>query len=323
MRMLNRSHWAALGTACAFILLAGMSCTSEYTKNSAVGWTRGTAEHSVAVGSDNRTFLLHVPPLRPRNRIGAPVGFPLVVMLHGSGADGETIRTQSQIEPLADSQRFVVAYPNGTSGLLGLGSDWNAGDCCGSAARSNVDDVAFIRAMIADVSLHLPIDRRRIFVAGFSDGARMAYRMACDAAPVVASIAVVSGSLRREKCVPARPVPVIAFHGTDDPEVAYDDSARTLPPRAPIAASAGLPSSIRFWSVIDGCTGVAVRRLSPHVTRSTFGPCSGANVVFYTIDGGRHAWPGGEKDGSSGAEPSTEIAATGTMWQFFLRHPLR
>jgi polyhydroxybutyrate depolymerase len=321
MNALDASTWA---TRCAMsTMLVAAACASEYTKSVNGGWSAGTAEHSIAVASDDRTFLLHVPTLRPRNRLGATVAFPLVILLHGSGADGETIRRQSRIEALADSLRFVVAYPNGKNGLLGFGSDWNAGTCCGNAARSHVDDVAFVRAVMGEVSRHIPIDRRRIYVAGFSDGGRMAYRVACDAASLVAAIGVVSGSLRDEQCAPLKPVPVIAFHGTADPEVPYTDSALTQP-KTPAPAAAGmLPPSIRFWSAVDGCRGVALRRETVHVTRASFAPCAGADVVLYTIEDGLHAWPGGAKDGASGAEPTTEVHATETMVQFFFRHPLR
>lgn len=310
-------------SAASLVLVAStVTCASEYSKNVDATWKSGTAQHAVSVGSSTRTFLVHVPPGRPRNRFGVPTSYPLVVLLHGSGADGETIRRQSRIELLADSLRFAVAYPNGTSGVLGFGSDWNAGTCCGAAARDNVDDVAFVRALIAATGSRIPIDRRRIFIAGFSDGGRMAYRLACEEATMIAAVGVVSGSLMHERCKPARPVPVIAFHGTSDTEVPYADSALTAARVPAPPASSGMPPAVRFWSAVDGCKGVALRREAPHVTRASFGPCSGADVVLYTIEDGLHAWPGGDKDGGDGALPTIEIRATDAMMQFFFRHPL-
>lgn len=300
-----------------------LSCAPQASRGAAASWSAGVTEHAIVAAGEDRRYLLQVPAARPRGRFGVTRAFPLVILLHGSGADGETIRRQSGIETLADSLHVVVAFPDGTNGRLGFGSDWNAGTCCGAAARGHVDDVAFIRGVITDVEAHLPIDARRVFVAGFSDGARMAYRMACDAAPLVAAIGVVSGSLRDEHCAPGRPVPVIAFHGTDDDDVPYDDDALTVWVTPPVPASSGLPPSVRFWSAVDACTGLAVQQVKPHVTRAQFSPCAGADVVLYTIDGGRHAWPGGEKDGSDGQEPTTELRATPLMLQFFLRHPRR
>lgn len=299
-----------------------VACHSRPPATSGEPWRPGTAQHTVNVGGDQRTFLLHVPRERPRTRFGVPRAYPLVVLLHGSGATGETVREQSRMDTLAESRRFLVAYPNGSRGLLGIGSDWNAGTCCGAAARTNVDDVAFIRTVISAIAQHLPLDTRRIYVAGFSDGGRMAYHLACTNASSIAAIAVVSGSLVDDRCRPARPVPLIAFHGTRDDDVPYDDSARSTAGIAPVAASAGLPPSVRFWSAVNQCKGLSIARISPHVTRAAFAPCA-ADVVLFTIDSGEHAWPGGAADGPGGDQPTAELHASDLMVQFFFRHPLR
>src|SRR3569833_809243 len=183
-----------------------------------VDWTPGTSEREVRVGDDTRSYVLLLPAAVRRNRIGVAVSYPLMLVLHGSGADGQTVERQSGMDRLADSAHFIVAYPNGETALFGLRSDWNAGKCCGSPARGNVDDIAFFRATIGDIARHVPVDRRRVYVAGFSDGGRMAYRVACDAASMVAAIGVVAGSVVDDTCRPARPVPLIVLHGTADGE---------------------------------------------------------------------------------------------------------
>ena len=278
----------------------------------------GTAEHVVQAAGLARTFLLHVPPNRPR-RLQRAVAYPLVIVLHGSGADGETVRRMSRMDTLADSKRFLVAYPNGTTGRLGFRSDWNAGECCGSAESRNVDDVAFIRALIENVASRMPVDRDRIYVAGFSDGGRMTYRVACEMGAQIAAVAVVSGSLAFAHCVPSRPVPVIAFHGTSDEDVPYADTSYSTPARPPLPASGALPPAIRFWAAANGCKAESLRRRAPHVTQATFDRCTG-DVTFYTIEGGAHAWPGGASDGQ---DPTQEVSASAEAVQFFLRHPRR
>lgn len=266
-----------------------------------------------------RNFLLHVPPHRPRGLFGFPRDYPLVIVLHGSNADADDIRGTAALDSVGDAHGMLTAYPNGTTGALGLfPSDWNAGDCCGAASRDDVDDVAMLRALIERVSRELPVDRRRIYIAGFSDGGRLAYRAACTLAPLVAAIAVVSGSLRDDGCAPAAPVSVIAFHGTADDEVPYDDGV--LPPNArPLpSAAASLPPAIRFWAARDHCSGFAARRVAEHVTRTTFAPCGSADVVLYTIEGGTHGWPGE----ANARPPMNEIGATAAISAFFLRHVL-
>jgi len=278
----------------------------------------GTALYGIRVGSRSRTFLLHVPHERPR-WFGLPADFPLVIVLHGSGADAETIRRMSGLDSLAEAARFLVAYPNGITGPLGLKSDWNAGECCGVAADRGVDDVAFLRALIGSIAARLPVDRRRVYVAGFSDGARMTYRAGCELSTELAAMAVVAGSLVDSHCAPARPVPLVAFHGTADDEVPYFDSALTVLRRPPPATWATLPPSIRFWASKDGCRGVSTSRLAPHIVRTRFDHCA-ADVVLYTVQDGLHAWPGGEADGD---EPTQELSASHALWEFFVRHRKR
>lgn len=281
----------------------------------------GTRELTLTAAGEQRSYLLHVPPARPR-RLGRAVAYPLLVVLHGSGADGQTVRRMSGLDSAADDRRFLVAYPNGTTGRLGLQSDWNAGECCGPARDRQVDDVAFVRSLIEQVALRMPVDRDRVFVAGFSDGARMAYRIGCELSDRVAAVAVVSGSLTYAHCRIRRPVPLVAFHGTADDQVAYDDSAHAAPARPVVAAASMLPSSVRFWAASNDCRSVSLARQSPHVTRATFGGCA-ADVMLFTIEDGQHAWPGGRPDGDAGDMPTAELSASREMVRFFFRHPRR
>ena len=284
-------------------------------------WGPGVREHPLRVGGTDRSFVVHVPTAPRRNRFGGSNPYPLVVVLHGSGADAETVQSQSGMGRLADSLHFIVAYPNAIGGHFGLGSDWNAGKCCGNAARNNVDDLAFLRGILDEVARHVPVDRRRVYVAGFSDGGRMAYRVACDESSMVAAIGVVAGSVVDDTCTPARPVPLISFHGTADREVPYGE-----PPEAqtttPLLTAPGIPPSVRYWATANRCRGTTIRQAAPHITRVQFDSCA-ADVVFYAVDGGGHAWPGGERDGGDGSEPTHELSATSTMISFFLRHPMR
>ena len=279
--------------------------------------TPGTSPYRVQVGDLMRTFLLHVPPGRPR-RFGLATAYPLVILLHGSGANGATIRRMSGMDSIADAARFLVAYPDATTGALGLGADWNVGECCGAAHRGNVDDVAFINGVIRALSREMPVDRRRIYVAGFSDGGRMAYRVACELGARIAAIGVVSGSLLDGQCVPQRPVPLIAFHGTADDEVPYADSSRSTAVGRRPSGSDGVPPSVVFWATIDRCRSARVTVYAPHVRLTRFARCA-ADVMLYSVDGGGHAWPGGKADG---AEPTREISASRETWRFFATHPM-
>ncbi len=255
----------------------------------------------IVVANAPRDYLLHVPPG------GALKKFPLVILLHGSGQNGESIREIARMDSLADARQFVVAYPNG------LENDWNAGNCCGSAQSANVDDIAFIRAVIADESKKSRLDPLRVYIGGFSDGARMAYRAGCEMSAQIAAIAVVSGSLVKENCAPSRAVPLVAFHGTADGSVSFNEPAATVFPRPPPVSVLALPPSVRFWQAADSCQRTSYQQDSPHVYRSSGVTCK-ADVVFYLVSEGGHSWP------SLGA--GDELSASAAIATFFLAHRL-
>jgi polyhydroxybutyrate depolymerase len=279
--------------------------------------TPGTRQYRVESGELMRTFLLHIPPSRPR-RFGLATSYPLVIVLHGSGASGATMPGMTGMNAISDSAHFLVAYPDATTGALGLGADWNAGECCGAAHGGNVDDVGFLRALVRALAREMPVDRRRIYVAGFSDGARMAYHAACELDAQVAAVAVVAGSIVDAQCAPGRPVPLIAFHGTADDEVPYADSSFATAAGQPPSGTAALPPSIRFWATIDHCASARSTAFTAHVRVTRFSGCA-ADVVLYTIQGGEHEWPRASLDDD---DPAHEVNASRLAWRFFIRHPL-
>jgi polyhydroxybutyrate depolymerase len=261
-----------------------------------------------------------VPPHAPR-RFTRSEPYPLVIVLHGSGASGETVRYMSRLDSLADVRDFVVLYPDATRNWLGLQSGWNAGQCCSPAVKNEVDDIGFLRALIAEVSRGLPVDRRRIYVAGFSDGARMAYRVGCEMSDEIAAIGVVAGSLVQRDCSPTRAVPLIAFHGTADDEVAFAESAHAPPAQARVETPTVVPPAVSFWAAHNGCHWAELTRHGPTIHELRFTGCR-AEVAFFAIEGGGHAWPGGARDGDDGDPPTHALSASAELVRFFFQHPL-
>src|SRR3979411_1057426 len=85
---------------------------------------------------------------------------PLVIVLHGGfGSAGQAEQSYGWDE-LAGRHGFLVAYPEG------VGRSWNAGWCCGPARTHEVDDVAFVGGLVAEVSARDGVDPRRVFAAG-------------------------------------------------------------------------------------------------------------------------------------------------------------
>ncbi len=315
-----------IATACALplaVLLAGCATDSIDGVNESSSFSPGTALHTITVGSLDRTYIVHVPSRRPMAQSGAVLPYPLTIVLHGSSGSGEDIRGTTNMDSVADANRIVVVYPNGVAGAGGLfPTDWNAGgDCCGEAGREGIDDIGFMRAMIAEISAKLPIDVKRIHVAGFSDGGRMAYYMACQMAGQLAAIGVVSGSLSDDSCAPGRAVALIAVHGTDDPIVPYDQGIDSpMPEPAMDPSMNNLPPSVQFWVEQDGCSQASDSSYTTAVTLTTFGSCTGSDVAFYTIDGGVHTWP--VLTDPSSSDPDQTVPATALITDFFKKHHL-
>jgi len=244
-----------------------------------------------------RSYRLHVPTGYDHSR---PV--PLVLNFHGLTGTPDLQALSSAMDADSDSEGFVVAYP------AGVQNSWNAGTCCGEAARTNVDDVGFARAVVADLKQKLCIDPRRVYATGMSNGGFMSHRLACEAADLFAAIGPVAGALGVSNCQPSRPVPVIHFHGTEDGLVDYDTLAL---------------NAIAQWVTANGCTDAqpAETYNQGDVRCETYSQCqAGVEVTLCTVTGGGHCWPG--RPTCVFGNPTTDISANEAMWDAFSRFPL-
>ena len=154
---------------------------------------------------------------------------PLVIVLHGAIQGNASAERMSGMSALADKEKFVAVYPQGTS-MMGNAPTWNAGNCCGYAQQKNVDDIAFLRALIGKLEKDYSIDAKRIYVTGISNGGMMSFRVACEMADVVAAVAPVEGA-QNVDCKPSAPVSVIVFHGTADRLVPFQRRLNTVSDR--------------------------------------------------------------------------------------------
>jgi polyhydroxybutyrate depolymerase len=284
-------------TALIGVLLALSGCSSA--DRAEKGFPDGTSTHTMAFGGLDRTYRVYKPA-------GLTAAAPLVVMLHGGFGNGEQAENSYGWDPLADSAKFVVAYPDG------VGRAWNGHGCCGRPARENIDDVGFITAMVGRISAALPIDKSRVYATGISNGGIMSYALACNSG-VFAAIGPDSAT-QLDACSAPHPTSVIHIHGTADRLVPYNGgqgaSIVNGPPIADVNA---------FWRNVDQC-GPPDSTINATVTTSTAACADNRSVVLITIDGGRHQWPGGTTFLERGDPTSHTLNATQIIWQFFAAH---
>lgn len=267
----------------------------------------GSSSHTLRVGGAARTFHAYRPA-----RLPSPA--PLVVMLHGGFGNGKQAQRTYGWDAAADAGGFVVAYPDGIRRAWSVG-----GGCCGRPGRDAVDDVGFLTAMVGDIQRKVPIDTKRIYATGVSNGGFMAYRLACDTT-MFAAIGPDAATLLGDCPAPA-PASVIHIHGTADESVRYDGAPGTGPGRIDGPA---VPEVAARWRATGKCAEPAVST-SGAVTTSTAGCPEGRTVTFITIDGAGHQWPGSaDTPGRRLLDldpPSTALNATDTIWRFFKAHP--
>jgi len=254
-----------------------------------------------------------------------------VLAFHGGEGSAQVAEAGLGFNPLADEHGFIVAYPQGLPNP-GKGFGWNDGRVSPRfPGREKVDDVGFIRALIAALQAELKVDPRRIYATGNSNGGFMSHRLGWELSDVLAAIAPSAGTLGaalEKDFAPKHPLHVLHIHGTADPAVPFNGGE--VIGRGGLALAA--PRMVELWVKANGCvTPPKVERLpkttrdATQVIRETYAPgAKGAEVIFYRIEGHGHNWPGRAPRGGLNplAGPTTaELNAAEVVWAFFASHP--
>jgi polyhydroxybutyrate depolymerase len=270
----------------------------------------GKTNGSIVTSGDTRRYLLYVPKTYDRTK---PT--PLVISLHAAALRPAAEMEISRWNELADQFGFIVAYPSGSE----IPRVWPMGP------RSLTRDVKYISDLIDKLETEYNIDPNRIYADGISNGGGMAFALSCRLADRIAAVGAIAAAqtLPWNLCVDSKPVPVVAFHGTEDRFAPY------LGGPSPIAPPPPFPN-IRDWTARvarrNQCKGgPSETQISPSVRRVAYADCDqAAEVNLYTIEGGGHTWPGGKPLPEWLVGRTTnEISASRIEWDFFLQHPLR
>jgi polyhydroxybutyrate depolymerase len=246
---------------------------------------------------------------------GNAVSLPLVVVLHGYGSSGAQHDEAWGFSKLGEQEGFMVALPDGTLDRDGK-RFWNATDACCNFFGSTVDDVAYMRALLDDVAARAPLDPKRVFVVGHSNGGFFAHRLACDVSERIAAVVSLAGATFRDgsRCTPTSPVAIAQVHGTDDrvirPEggrvfdrlgFEYPSVASTMSQWATTLSCAGEPDRGVATLDLDG------RIPGPETRVDRWRACK-AGLELWTVDRGTHI-------------PAMTGAWAAAVWAFFRAHP--
>jgi polyhydroxybutyrate depolymerase len=231
----------------------------------------GSGPRTVTVDGERREYRVYDPGGR-----GAGERPALVVALHGTGGDGASFERLSGWDAVARAAKAIVVYPSSH------GSMWRPQP----DVRTDVD---FLERVIDDVATVNDVDRRRIYVTGFSIGGFMTLRLACVAADRIAAVVSVAGALPQD-CprAPARPVPVLSIAALKDATVPYDGAG----PQAWTGALPDAHTVVRRWVAWDGCSATPRRQDEARVLTEIWTGCrGGAEVRLATITEWGHIYP--------------------------------
>lgn len=245
---------------------------------------------------------------------------PVLVAFHGGGGNrrsalrvtcpGGDEGSPLCLSALARARGVAVVRPDGTgSRPLRNIRTWNAGggrdglNCAsGPACKSGVDDVAYFDELMAEVGKVIPVDPRRVFLTGISNGGAISHRLACERAGTVAAIAAVGGSNQFSAAGGACPggVAVLEIHGTADPCWAFSQSSASCLEGDKAGIKVGTIESMEGWRVRNGCQNTPTSEPLPDTnpgdgttsTRLRWPQCQ-SPVELIKVENGGHTWPGG------------------------------
>lgn len=273
---------------CVSIVAALAACrTSSDTATRAVG---------SSFTSPRAPYITHVPDASKH-----PGVRPLVIGLHGYGGSADDADGYFDLARLTSQEGVITVAPSGQKDATGA-RFWNAVDTCCDFFDTGTDDVGYLRELVKEFTQKYPVDSKRVYVMGLSNGGAMAMRLACEAADTFAAIVSVSGPFATQPstCKPSQGVGVRLLHGTSDRVVPYGGGALAVP--AGPKAGLRLPPAravAEHWARVNGCTfpgSRAPRRVDfearipgpETLVEEAEGCAAGGALEFFTIEGAQH-----------------------------------
>lgn len=279
--------WSALALLFAVLCACGEDGGGTPSDAGTDGGSR--PRYPTTIGGD-RPAGVYVPP-----SYDGTTAVPLVVLLHGYSASAAVQDAYLQISRYARTAGYLVVLPDGMIDDEGNRYWYATTACCGSfdGGVAAVDDVAYLSGLIDEAKATFEVDEGRVYLIGHSNGAFMAYVMACEAADRITAIAGLAGSefFDASACTPSRAVGILHVHGTADDAVLYEGESGAYP---------GAVETVERWAMRNGCDAtmpaagealdldVGLPGADTTVARYATGCEPGGDVELWTIEGGTH-----------------------------------
>ncbi len=250
----------------------------------------------------SRTCIIHLP-----SGYSDTVDYPLVLNLHGYGSNAGQQQVYSGMNSVADTAKFIVAYPNAFNGV------WDT-----SFTVSSVDDPGYFNALMDSIMANYSVNEHRVYSTGFSMGGFMTYRLATELSGRLAAVASVSGPVTDSVLYfgnSALMLPVMHIHGTADSTIPYAGEGIYL----------DIDTTINYFINRNNCNATPDTATLPDINtgdnctvKSFCWSCNDTNeVLLYKVIGGEHTWPGSF---IPIGVTNQDIKASGEIWKFFYRH---
>jgi polyhydroxybutyrate depolymerase len=299
----------------AVVIASPLHARSAASAEPSRSCSEATAEpstHTIDIEGVGRQYRLAMPEPQKGKRLR-----PLVLNFHGFGRNDVTQAEYSELEEKGPARGFVVITPN-----AGDPPFWDNRLTEPGLAISHMSDanLAFTTSLIDSAVAELCVDPKRVYATGFSNGAGAATYLGCRLSRRIAAIAPVSGVNLAEPCPRGKPMPVVAFHGTADPEVWYQGGPRPSPQR-PNLNSPSVEAAVHAWAQRAKCASTPARKsVGAAVERIAYRDCArGADVLLYKVHDGAHNWPGSYELDVLGL-PTQDINAADLILGFFAHH---
>lgn len=292
-----------LKTCLAVLLICGLLPAASQASQ--------VVKRSIQVGGLERSYILVLP-----DNPSAKSRWPVIVGYHPAAAKGNWMLERAALHRAPGGNEYVVAYPDGYY------PTFNAGDCCGRAFRNKVDDTAFFRAMLADISNIVPTEPGA-FVTGFSNGARMSYHLMCVLPDLVRAAAPVGATRNVDNCKSSR-IPLLHIHGEDDKGSPLNGGQ--------VAGRIGeqigyMESAADVFNAVarrNGCSRTATQinmQRELGTTCTAYKSCGGgAETTLCVVPNLGHAWPGAPRGLPKFGPFRPELAASTAIVRFFNQH---